>query len=85
VRRSTARNSFVRASFNFATQAPWLCDKAGVSDKKANKKPKLARLEDVDALLGRLRGRTVASILRLQNKLRYVQGQLGKLESYVTK
>jgi hypothetical protein len=85
VRRSIAHNSSVRASFNFAQQAPWLCDKAGVSDKKANKKPKLYQLEDLDGLLWRLRGKTAASLVRLESKLKYVQGQLRKLDSYAAK
>ena len=82
VRRSTARNSSVRASFQFAQQVPWLCDKAGVSDKQANKKPKIYRLEDLDGLLWRMEGKTAASMGRLESKLKYVKRQLGKLENY---
>lgn len=83
VRRSIARNSSVRASFHFAQQAPWLCDKVGLSDQKANKKQKMYRLEDVDTLLWRMGGRTTACMGRLESKLKYVQRQLGKLETYV--
>ena len=82
VRRSTARNSSVRASFQFAQQVPWLCDKAGVSDKQANKKTKVYRLEDLDGLLWRMEGKTAASMGRLESKLKYVKRQLGKLENY---